>query len=138
LKIFYYRKKQQFPNITGPHPIPVIGNALPLAFKPVHYALAEITRQWGSIFLMWLGAKPIIILNEPGTFWFSWLLIILELIKNVLQTNSASFRKGFFSDIVKPLMGDGLLTSEGEMWKLHHKLANSGFQVYSNNSSTQI
>jgi hypothetical protein len=52
-----------------------------------------------------------------------------ELIKNVLQSKSSSFRKGFFSDIVKPLMGDGLLTSEGEMWKLHHRLANAGFQV---------
>lgn len=71
--------------------------------------------------------------NSQRAWYISpiYILTLLEMIKNVLQTNSSSFQKGFFSDIVKPLMGDGLLTSEGEMWKLHHKLANSGFQVNS-------
>src|SRR5690242_5120108 len=49
--------------------------------------------------------------------------------KQILQTDASSYHKGFFADIVKPLMGQGLLTSEGDTWKLHHKLANAGFQV---------
>ena len=37
--------------------------------------------------------------------------------------------QGVFADIMRPLVGEGLLTSEGDTWKLHHKLALSSFQV---------
>jgi len=102
--------------LKGPSPIAFFGNALSLIKKEIHHYLHETSLQHDKMFLLWLGMKPIVVVHH------------VDGVKIVLQTKASHFEKGFFVDIMKPLVGEGLLTSEGEKWKLHHKLASSSFQ----------
>jgi len=45
----------------------------------------------------------------------------------VLHENHANYRKNFFYDRMKPLVGEGLLTSEGDDWKRKRRLAQPAF-----------
>ncbi|KAL6047015.1 Cytochrome P450 4V2, variant 2 [Balamuthia mandrillaris] len=69
------------------------------------------------MFLVWLGVKPFVVINEP------------ELVKQIfMPKHYKTFKKGMFSEIMRPLLGDGLLLSEGKLWQAHHKLAAPAFQ----------
>jgi cytochrome P450 len=45
----------------------------------------------------------------------------------VLQENSRNYSKGWDYRYLRPLLGNGLLTSEGEIWRRHRKLAQPAF-----------
>jgi cytochrome P450 len=45
----------------------------------------------------------------------------------VLHENHTNYRKNFFYDRMKPLVGEGLLTSEGDDWKRKRRLAQPAF-----------
>ncbi len=49
-------------------------------------------------------------------------------IEHVLQTNSQNYRKGRSLRALRPLIGDGLLTSDGEFWRRQRRLAQPAFQ----------
>jgi cytochrome P450 len=97
--------------------------------SPSESAQNELTPSGRKMFLVWLATKPFIVIHDK------------EAIKKVLlnsskfpkeQDNNADsrslFEKGVFANIMKPLVGNGLLTSEGNVWRIHHKLAVSAFQ----------
>ena len=48
-------------------------------------------------------------------------------IKHVLQENAASYTKGRGIEKMRRFLGDGLLTSEGELWRRQRKLAQPAF-----------
>lgn len=49
-------------------------------------------------------------------------------VKYVLKDNARNFRKSDFLDELHPLLGEGLLTSEGELWKRQRRLMAPAFQ----------
>jgi cytochrome P450 len=63
-----------------------------------------------------------------GPFWQAYLLSDPGLIEPVLVGNHRNFIKNrFFWQHVIPVVGQGLLTSEGEFWRSQRKLAAPGF-----------
>lgn len=70
-------------------------------------ALGDVTR------IQLIG--EMVLLNRP------------ELVKHVLQDNHLNYRKGFMYRAMKPLVGEGLLTSEGDFWKRQRRLAQPAF-----------
>jgi cytochrome P450 len=50
-----------------------------------------------------------------------------EYARQVLQDNSKNYTKSLAYDLLKPLLGMGLLTSEGEFWKQQRKLIQPAF-----------
>jgi cytochrome P450 len=48
-------------------------------------------------------------------------------IKHVLQDRHTNYQKGFMYERMKPLVGEGLLTSEGDFWKRQRRLAQPAF-----------
>jgi len=51
-----------------------------------------------------------------------------DFIREVLVTNTASFRKGGgANDRLRPILGNGLVTSDGEIWKRQRKLMQPAF-----------
>ncbi|TAE02449.1 MAG: cytochrome P450, partial [Bacteroidetes bacterium] len=48
-------------------------------------------------------------------------------IKHVLQENNRNYIKGKAFRFLKPIVGNGLLTSEGEFWKRQRRLAQPAF-----------
>lgn len=65
---------------------------------------------------------------QLGAWWPAYLLSEPELIEPVLVGNHRNFIKNqFFWRHVIPVVGHGLLTSEGEFWRRQRKLAAPGF-----------
>ncbi|TMK23432.1 MAG: cytochrome P450 [Actinobacteria bacterium] len=60
---------------------------------------------------------------EPNFF----LLRKPEDVKHVLQENHRNYRKSSTYDVVRLVVGDGLLTSEGDHWKRQRRLAQPSF-----------
>ncbi|KAL4184717.1 hypothetical protein AMTRI_Chr10g226900 [Amborella trichopoda] len=69
----------------------------------------------GSVLLCWLGPKPQLIVTDP------------ELIREILNNKRGDFQKPKKNSIVKRLLGDGLVSANGEKWVRHRKLANKAF-----------
>ncbi len=56
-----------------------------------------------------------------------YLVTPAELVKHVLQDRHMNYRKGALYDRLVPLVGQGLLTSEGDFWKRQRRLAQPAF-----------
>ncbi len=49
----------------GPPPLPVLGNLWPLSNNPEsHLLLTEWGKQYGDIYTVWYGSKPVVVLNS--------------------------------------------------------------------------
>jgi cytochrome P450 len=59
--------------------------------------------------------------------WSAYLLSHPDDVKHVLQDNHQNYRKGFTFGYLKPLVGDGLLTAEGESWRMQRRLIQPAF-----------
>nr|AYV88902.1 cytochrome P450 oxidase CYP749A87 [Polygala tenuifolia] len=79
---------------------------------------------YGRNFLTWKGPKAELIVTEP------------ELIKEILTDKNKCFRKIKVEGYMKKLLGDGLVTSEGNKWTKLRKVANFSFHGESLKSMT--
>lgn len=59
--------------------------------------------------------------------WSVYLLSHPDDVKHVLQDNHQNYRKGFTFGYLKPLVGSGLLTAEGESWRVQRRLIQPAF-----------
>ncbi|HEX3765902.1 MAG TPA: cytochrome P450 [Kofleriaceae bacterium] len=105
------------PPVVGSIPavpgLPVVGNLL--AFRKDRLALAEQAARLGPIARISFGHVPIYIVTCG------------ELAHEVLVEHAASFRKSLGIQLLRPLLGDGLLTAEGEPHRRHRKLLAPAF-----------
>ncbi|XP_016675318.1 cytochrome P450 CYP749A22-like [Gossypium hirsutum] len=76
---------------------------------------------YGKNYLSWTGSRAMLVITEP------------ELIKELLKNSERAFPKRTSrerkkeDDFVLKILGDGLVTSEGEKWAKKRKLANHAF-----------
>ncbi|XP_059645038.1 cytochrome P450 CYP749A22-like [Cornus florida] len=82
--------------------------------QPHTYSWIKI---YGKNFLNWYGAIPQLLISE------------LELVKEILSNKDGAYRKVKVEGYVKKLVGDGLVTSDGEKWLKQRKLANHAFHA---------
>src|SRR4051794_38889326 len=75
----------------------------------------KLAQEYGDISFFKLGPQDAYFLNHP------------DLIKEVLVTNSENFMKGLALQRAKRLLGEGLLTSEGEFHRRQRRLAQPAF-----------
>jgi cytochrome P450 len=87
-----------------------------LAYRrgPLAY-FQNLAQQYGDISFFRIGPQEAYFLNHP------------ELIKDVLVTNHQNFMKGIVLQRSKRLLGEGLLTSEGEFHRRQRRLAQPAF-----------
>lgn len=98
----------------GPKPWPLVGS-LPLVLKnPIDF-FRHMTLDYGVMSYARLGPLEYYSINSP------------ELIEELLHTRGAACIKDSTTRALRPLVGDGLLTSEGELWKRQRKLAAKPF-----------
>lgn len=74
---------------------------LSLQRDPLSY-LQRLQREYGDVVHFRIGAQHVVLLNHP------------DLIKDVLVTHNRNFVKGFTLQQAKRVLGEGLLTSEGD------------------------
>jgi cytochrome P450 len=102
-----------FSEIPGPKGIPVLGMAP--AFLRDPFAYVESLRPHGPVVKVSLGTRQLVYILEP------------ELVAEVLLRNSKNHTKGQFMERGKIVFGEGLVSSEGELWRRQRALMAPSF-----------
>lgn len=98
----------------GPPGNPLVGNLFPFRKDPIGF-LMKVAREHGDIAYFKLGSQPVFLFSHP------------DLIKNVLTVDHRNFIKGRGLQWAKRLLGEGLLTSEGEFHRRQRRIAQPAF-----------
>src|SRR6476620_8890632 len=106
------RRKNGFP--AGPRPRYPFQFVLQVARNPLGLMIA-MARDYGDIAHYKIGPQQLFFINDP------------ELIRDVLVTNQKNFHKSRGLERAKRLLGNGLLTSEGEFHLRQRRLAQPAF-----------
>ncbi len=77
--------------------------------------LQGCAQRYGDVVWFRLGRRPCVLVNHP------------DLIEYVLVKNSRNFKKPFAFRFTRPVLGNGLLTSEGDFWLRQRRLAAGAF-----------
>ena len=101
-------------NGSGPNGNWLSGN-LPSFRRDMLAFFTRCAREYGDIIFFRLGPKRIYLLNHP------------DYIEQVLVTENRNFIKHYITRLLRPLLGDGLLTSEGEDWLRERRLVQPAF-----------
>ncbi|TKV95906.1 hypothetical protein SEVIR_9G393500v4 [Setaria viridis] len=84
---------------------------VPVVLRRLHTWTAE----YGRTFLFWVGPIPAICSTD------------LELIKEVLTDRTGMFQKDYLIPVLKFLIGNGVILTNGDEWKRHRKLVLPAF-----------
>src|SRR5688500_2539879 len=102
------------PQPTGPKPRPLTGHLA--AFRADRLAFfVDCARTYGDVVPLRLPGRPILLFSHP------------DLIEEVLVTQARHFIKHFGLRMYKPVLGNGLVTSEGDFWRRQRKLSAPAF-----------
>ena len=77
--------------------------------------LLNCAQTYGDRVELRFGRRRIVVFNHPSD------------VEEVLVTQQRNFVKGYFYRILEPLLGSGLLTSEGEFWLRQRRLSQPAF-----------
>ena len=99
------------PGPPGPAGLPLVGILPQFGRNPLG-SLTRIARRHGDVARLPLGKHPTYLLSGPAE------------IERVHQQTGREFRKGYGEG---PLLGNGLVTSEGEFWRRQRRLAQPAF-----------
>lgn len=99
----------------GPHGLPLLGNMFEIQRDPLRFLLKTMHR-YGGIVRYYFFKLPIYALNHP------------DYIKYVLQDNNRNYNKDVFDyNLLKVVLGKGLLTDDGESWLHQRRLIQPAF-----------
>jgi cytochrome P450 len=101
-------------DVHGPRPRFVIGNLPELARDQLGF-YRRCATQYGDVVPFRIGPRRAVLLSHP------------DHIEQVLVTQSHHFEKGSLYKVLRPLLGEGLLTSEGDFWRRQRRLAQPAF-----------
>ncbi|MFB6077828.1 MAG: cytochrome P450 [Halarchaeum sp.] len=91
--------------IPGPTGDPVIGNTRAFADDPLRF-VTDVAREYGPVARYEIGPESIVQVEDP------------DIVRRVLVGNNQAYEKGErFQAALRPTLGSGLLTSEGEFWR---------------------
>jgi cytochrome P450 len=98
----------------GPIGLPLIGVLPQFRKDPAGYMLAT-ARRFGDISHFRLGFRHIYLVTRP------------DLIEEVLVHNASSYQKSKMLQLARIVLGDGLVTAEGDQHLRHRKLIQPAF-----------
>ena len=98
----------------GPRSTPLSALPFGLRHDPLAF-ISGLARSYGDISHIVAAGEHIVLLNHP------------QLVKDVLVTNQRNFRKGRGLERARRLLGDGLLTSEGDTHLRQRRLIQPAF-----------
>src|ERR1700736_4450040 len=95
--------------------LPIVGHLFDFRGDPLRF-LRSMRERHGDVVDVSLGPLEVTLLSHP------------DLVEDVLVTRNKLFRKDrFLQTIVRPVLGEGLLTSEGDFWRRQRRLAQPAF-----------
>lgn len=96
----------------GPRSLPLLGNLLQLDLKRPHSSLCEISKEYGSVFTIYLGIKKVVVLAGYKT--------VKEALVNCAEEFGDREISPIFYDINH---GHGIVFANGESWKEMRRFA---------------
>ena len=90
------------------------GNSFAYMRDPLAF-LCETRDRYGDVVRVALGPLKVVLVSHP------------DLVEDILVTRSRLFKKDAFMQVLNPVLGQGLLTSEGEFWRKQRRLAQPAF-----------
>ena len=109
----FFSPPQIVPSVPAVRGLPFLGNML--EFRKDRLALHDLAAEVGPIARFQILHVPVYSVNDA------------DLAHEVLVEKDASFKKSAGLSFLMPLLGEGLLTSEGEVHKKHRKLLAPAF-----------
>lgn len=104
----------RFQAVPGPKPAWIGGNLAAFNHNPLAF-LSHCASEYGDLVELNFAGFPVFLLNHP------------DLIEEVLVTKNRAFLKGRGLGRTREVLGNGLLTSEGEFWRRQRRLAQPAF-----------
>ncbi|XP_078521528.1 cytochrome P450 2J2-like [Lissotriton helveticus] len=102
--------RSQYP--PGPTPLPIIGNLWTMKFELRYDFLMQLSKTYGNIFTVWMGQKPLVVVNGCKS------------IRNALITHSEELSGRPVTPISKKLSGGkGVVFSNGPTWKQQRRFS---------------
>jgi cytochrome P450 len=98
----------------GPKPGPVFGNAMQLRKGPLEY-VTQLQRTYGDAATIYLGKRPAVLFARP------------EAIRYVLIENARNFTNREATENLRLLLGDGLLSIDGDFHRQQRRLVQPAF-----------
>jgi len=98
----------------GPKGLPVFGSIGPFR-KDAPRFLLNATKEFGDVVFLRLANQRVFLVNDA------------ELVKDVLVTNQSNFKKSRALERAKKMLGEGLLTNEGEAHLRQRRLVQPAF-----------
>ncbi len=99
----------------GPSGLPILGNVLEFVSGHPLQLFLNSAREFGDIVQFRVGPLPAYLLNHP------------DHVRHVLQENAKAYKKSFNYEALRLMLGQGLLTSEGELWLRQRRLIQPAF-----------
>lgn len=100
--------------LPGPRGMPIFGSIFDVWRDPLGFLLRG-ARDHGDVVRFRFGPYDYLLLNDP------------EVVRHVLVENARAYRKSKSYDALRLVLGNGLVTSEGEFWRRQRKLAQPAF-----------
>src|SRR5215204_7646973 len=100
--------------VPGPKGFWPVGHVVQFRRDPLAL-LTRVAREYGDVARFSAATQAVYLLNHP------------DYIRDVLVTHHARFKKGRALQRAKRLLGEGLLTSEGDFWRRQRRLAAPAF-----------
>lgn len=99
--------------VVAPGRLPIVGHALALQRRPLEFL--ESLNSYGDVVKIYLGHLPVYVVTSP------------ELVHQMLVTEAGSFDKGRLFDKMRGFVGNGILTSGGELHRRQRRLLQPAF-----------
>ena len=99
--------------IPGPPGLPVVGNLFQMRRATDIRLFINLFQEYGDVVHLQAGPRHLCLINHPDE------------VQHVLQSNNRNYVKGSTYAKLKPVLGEGLFTSEGEFWLRQRRLSAS-------------
>src|SRR5262245_37376355 len=104
-RLFYGSRIKRFAGIPGPTPTFPLGTILEFRGASPWDVCASYERKYGPVALIWLGSRPVIVLNDP------------DLIRDVLVTKWEDFYKDEPTKAFQPVLKKTEFNENAAEWK---------------------
>jgi cytochrome P450 len=95
--------------------LPLVGNALSFLRDPLGF-LRKTPQRYGDVVRVAIGPLEVTLVSHP------------ELVEDILVTRNRLWQKDrYLHTTLRPVLGDGLLSSEGDFWRRQRRLAQPAF-----------
>lgn len=103
---------KSLPTLPG---LPILGNLREIQKKEILIFAEDVWANYGDLIRFKIGPVPLVFVCQPEHLYY------------VFVKNSANYVKGPNYDRLRLLMGNGLVTSDGELWRQQRRLIQPSF-----------